>query len=315
MILDELVDLQRYANTLGSSSCKVGFMTDRPPTIRQRRLWSELRRLRERSALTGDEVAQRLTWSPAKLSRMENGKRGIKIADLRQLLDVYGVENDRREHLLGLARGAHERGWWDTSYETLPPEYTSYISLEDEAAAIRSYNSQLVSGLMQTGDYAREVVRSALISLYPPAEVERRVEARLARQPLLHRANPLELWTVMDEAVLRRTVGTPKVMREQYDRVVELAELPNVTIQVLSYDAGAHPATSGSFTILKFPNRMFDDAVYVEAMTTGAYIEEDREVHHYSLAFDHIRAIALSPDESLDMIKQAAARLGRRGAE
>lgn len=130
----------------------------------------------------------------------------------------------------------------------------------------------------------------------------------MARQRVLHKTSPLELWNVMDEAVLHRTAGSPEIMREQYERVVKLCELPNVTIQILSYEAGAHPATSGSFAILRFPNRLYDDAVYIETMTTGAYIEDEREVHHYSLGFDRVRAIALSRDESLAMIKQAATR-------
>lgn len=231
-----------------------------------------------------------------------------RVRDMQRLLDVYGVDQERRERLLDMARRAHERGWWDISYETLPAKYATYISLEDEASSIRSYNAQLVPGLLQTAEYAREVIRSALVSLYPPAEIERRVEVRMARQRVLHRETPLELWNVMDQAVLERTVGSPEVMRTQLEQLIALSELPNVTIQVLPFETGAHPATSGSFTILRFPNRLFDDAVYVETMTSDTYIENEWQVHRYSLGFDHVRAIALSPDESLIMIKQMASK-------
>lgn len=281
-------------------------MAERIPTIRQRRLWAELRRLRERAGWTGEEAAQRLGWSAAKLSRMENGKRGIKVADLQQVLAVYGVDDDRKEHLLQLARTAHERDWWDAQTENLPAEFGTYLSLEAEASSLRCFDAQLFSGLMQTADYARHVIRAALMNLYSPAEVERRVELRLARQAILERPERPALWCVLDEAILHRVIGGPETMRAQYERVIELAELPNVTLQVLPFEVGAHPVTSGTFAILRFPSRFFDDVVYVEEMASGLYVESEKEVHRYSLAFDHVRAIALSPDESLALIKRSA---------
>lgn len=275
---------------------------DRAPTVRRRRLATELRRLREKAGLSGDSAAEALGWSPSKVSRIETYKVGVTVKDLALLLNLYKVPQNKRDGLITLARGARQRGWWDAFADSLPGEYANYISLEAEAVAIKCYSSQLVYGLFQTEAYARSVVRSALMSLSPPAEIERRVEVRMTRQAVLSHDQPVRVWTVMDEAVLRRVVGGPEVMREQYERLVSLTAEPNVTIQVLPYAAGAHPATAGAFSILEFSGAYDPDVAYLESMTGSFYIENDAEVFRYNVAFDHLRAMALSPDESSAMI-------------
>ncbi|MFF0310200.1 helix-turn-helix domain-containing protein [Streptosporangium sp. NPDC004379] len=263
--------------------------------------------MRERKALTLEEAAERVGWSMAKVSRIETARVGITSPDLTRLLDLYELDPAKRTALHALARAARTKGWWDAYTDSLPSDYATYIQLEAEAAFIRSFDGMLVHGLLQTEDYAREVIRSALMALSPPAEVERRVEVRLTRQNLLLREeSPLRFWTVIDEAVLARQIGSEAIMHDQYVKLVELAEQDNVTIQVLPFTAGVHPATSGTFAIMEFREPYDPDVVYVESMTSSLYVEKDVEMYWYTLAFDHLRAAALGPDESRALISKMA---------
>ncbi len=284
-------------------------MTDgHGPTVRRRRLAAELRKLRERAGLSGDQAAEALGWSPSKVSRIETCRVGVTAKDLGRALDLYQVTGAKRDALLTLARTAKQRGWWDT-YDSLPTDYANYIELEAEASYLKRYDLLLVHGLLQTEKYARAVIRSTLMSLVSAQEIDRRVDVRLTRQGLLHRPELLQLWVVMDEAALRRVVGGPKVMREQCEHLLARAEMPNVTIQVLPNSLGAHPGAVAAFTVLGFPGTYDSDVVYVETMTSSLYVEGDADVHRYSLAFDRLRAMALGPDESLSMIAEVAESL------
>jgi transcriptional regulator with XRE-family HTH domain len=286
--------------------------TNKPPTIQRRRLAAELRLLRDRSQLTLEEVAQKLHWSVAKISRIETAVVGISSKDLGQLLDMYSVEGERRTALLSKTRTARTRGWWDAYAEFVPSDYIDYIELEAQLSGMRSYDANVIHGLMQTEAYAREIIRGATMGLSSPAEIDRRVEVRLTRQRLLTRAErPLRLWIIIAEPLLSWIVGSPAIMAEQYDRLREYAGLDNITLQVLPVCAGAHPATAGSFDILEFPSPHDPDAVYVETMTANRYVENDAEIYRYSLSFDHLRAMALSPAESVAFLTQAAARITR----
>ncbi|MEU9884208.1 helix-turn-helix transcriptional regulator [Sphaerisporangium sp. NPDC051011] len=285
----------------------------RGPTVRRRRLAGELRRLRERQAVTIEEAAERVGWSTAKLSRIETARVGVTSPDLTRLLDLYELDTQKRATLHSLARTARTRGWWDAYSDSLPSDYATYIQLEAEAAFVRSFDGMLVHGLLQTEDYAREVIRSALMALSPPAEVERRVEVRMTRQKLLlSEDSPLRFWTVIDEAALRRCVGSESVMRGQYAKLLECMMWDNVTIQVLPTAVGAHPATAGSFAIMEFREPHDPNVAYVESMTSILYVEGDVELYRYTLAFDHLRAVALSPDRSRALISQMAERSSER---
>lgn len=286
--------------------------TTKPPTIQRRRLAAELRLLRDRAQLTLEEVAQKLHWSVAKISRVETAVVGISSKDLGQLLDMYGVEGGRRTALLSKTRTARTRGWWDAYAEFVPSDYIDYIELEAQLSGIRSYNSQIIHGLMQTEGYAREIIRGATMGLSSPAEIDRRVEVRLTRQRLLTREErPLRLWIVIAEPMLAWLVGSPAIMAEQYDKLREFAGRDNVTLQILPAAAGGHPATAGSFDILEFPSQHEPDAVYVETMTANRYVESDAEIYRYSLAFDHLRAMAFSPADSVSYLTQAAEQITR----
>jgi transcriptional regulator with XRE-family HTH domain len=281
---------------------------ERGPTVRRRRLAAELRRLRERAEMTLEQAASQVEWSVAKLSRVETARVGINLADLRYLLKIYDVTDERVEELVSLARRARMRGWWESYADTLPSDYASYIGLESEAASLRCFDALTLNGLLQTTDYAREVIRASLMALSPPGEVERRVEVRTTRQRVLNRElNPLRLWTVIDEAVLRRLVGSAHVMKAQGDRLLELAALPNVTVQVLPTGVGAHPATTGTFSILEFPEPQDADVVYLETLTANIFVEDDAQAYRYALAFDHLRAMALGPEESKTFIAALSA--------
>ncbi|MFB9252881.1 helix-turn-helix domain-containing protein [Sphaerisporangium melleum] len=277
--------------------------------MRRRRLAGELRRLRERHAMTIEEVAEQVGWSTAKLSRVETARVGITSPDLTRLLDLYELDGHKRAALHGLARAARTKGWWDAYSDSLPSDYATYIQLEAEAAFVRSFDGMLVHGLLQTEDYAREVIRSSLMALSPPAEVERRVEVRMTRQKLLlAEDDPLRFWAVIEEAALLRHVGSASVMREQYAKLLEFAARDNITIQVLPIAVGAHPATAGSFAILEFREPHDPNVAYVENMTSILYVEGDVELYRYTLAFDHLRAAALSPDASRALIGDLAER-------
>jgi transcriptional regulator with XRE-family HTH domain len=269
--------------------------------VRARQLAAELRRLRDAATLTGEEAAARLGWSPSKISRIETGQTAASPADLRRLLDLYDATGTARERLEVLGQSAGQRGWWDAYADTLGPEYTALIALEAEAQSVRWYSPMLVPGLLQTEAYAREVVRSGLL-IAPPGEVERRVQVKMTRQRALTKDSPPQLSVVLDEAAVLRQVGSTAVVREQLAHLTAMAGRPNVTIQVLPLAVGAHPATTGEFSILGFPELVAPDVVYLENMTSDLYVEREGEVYRYTLAFDRLRALALGPAESAALI-------------
>jgi transcriptional regulator with XRE-family HTH domain len=280
----------------------------RAPSVRARQLAAELRRLRDEARLTGEEVSERLGWSPAKVSRIETARTAITATDLSRLLDLYQVAGQRRDRLAELGRSAGERGWWDAYADTLGPEYATLIAMEAQAERVRWYAAQIVPGLLQTEQYAREIIASTLL-ISPPGEIERRVQVRMTRQHILRNQTPLRLSVVLDEGVLLRRVGGPPVMQKQLEHLVQAAGWPNVELRVLLNQAGAHPAITGEFTILGFPELISPDVVYLEHMTSNIYVEHEAEVYRYNLAFDRLLAMALEPEESRDLIARLAEAL------
>ncbi|MFD0901707.1 helix-turn-helix domain-containing protein [Actinomadura sediminis] len=278
----------------------------RGPSVRQRRLAAELRRLRESRRLTGDDVADRLAWSTAKVSRIENARTGAKIPDVQRLLDLYDVRGDRRDDLLALARDAGERGWWE-DYRDLPRPLADFIALESEAGTIRQWESGCVPGLVQTEAYARRLTEGFNeLSTMPPGEIARRVEIRIKRQDLLHWTKPPRLLLVIDEAVLRRRVGDADVMREQLDHMARIGDLPHVTLQILPLDV-PHSVVVESFTLLEFPpayDVTFPDIVHTESITIS-HSADERFTHMYRLAHNSLASQALTPAETRQRIIEA----------
>lgn len=270
----------------------------RSPTIRRRRLGTELRRLREEAHVTIDIVADRLGCSPSKVSRIETGHTSATPRDVKDMLDVYGIAGPESDELVQIAREARQKGWWHP-YSTVL--VGAYVGLEAAARSIRAYEQQVIPGLLQSEDYALAMIGAARLS-DTPLEIDRRVHVRMARQSLLIQDEPIELWVVLDEAVLSRPVGGDAVMRDQLVRLIEATELPNVTLQVLPFAAGAHAAMDGTFAILDFPEVADPDVVYAENATGGLFLEKVDELKKYSSIFDTIRAAALTPEESTVMI-------------
>jgi transcriptional regulator with XRE-family HTH domain len=274
------------------------------PSVRQRRLAAELRRMREQYGLTGDDVADRLNWSTAKVSRIENARTGAKIADVRLLLDLYEIGGARREEIIALARDAAERGWWE-EYRDLIGGYPDYIAMEAEASLIRQWETHTVPGLLQTEAYAREVVSGwNTIAATPPREIDRRVEVRMRRQGILRREpHPAELWIVVDESVLWRLVGDDSVMAHQISHLSSLMELPNVRLQIFPLNA-PHPLMEGSFTLLEFADFhdvTFPDIVHTESLAVS-HFEDEVTTHLYRLAHATLAEAALGPAESRSFI-------------
>ncbi|MEO3812721.1 helix-turn-helix transcriptional regulator [Sphaerisporangium sp. B11E5] len=270
------------------------------PTVRARRLARELRRLREQQGLTLQEVADRLDWSRARLSRIETTQTRPHHGDVSDLMDLYGVTSPDRDALITLAREIRRRGWW-TSY--LDVFSGSYVALEDEASCIRTWDPQLIHGLLQTPDYSRAIIRAGLMTA-DDGEVDRRVAARRERQTLLSRDRAPDLHMIVDEAVIRRLVGGPEVRRAQLVALTDHAVRPNVTVQVVPFMAGEHPGVDGPFTILSFPDPADPDITYIEGTMGDVYLESVEDCVKHRQRFDGISAKAMSPEDSLALIKE-----------
>ncbi|MDF3141594.1 MULTISPECIES: helix-turn-helix transcriptional regulator [unclassified Streptomyces] len=270
------------------------------PTARRRRLSIELRKLREKSALTCAQVGEALDWSGSKVNRMETGSGRVQPSDVDALCRFYGTSDELREFLKSLARQAKTRGWWQVHGAGVPEWFNIYIGLEQDASTIRQYQCELVPGLMQIDAYAREL---HTIGAHMSADdIDRAVRVRMERQTMLTRPDAPDAWFVVNEGALRHVIGDRAVMREQLERVLEAAEMPTVTLQVLPFDAGTYPVT-GSFTMLGFPAQEDPDIVYRDGITDAVYLEGEHHVREYTRAFDGLRAAALSPQRSIELIK------------
>jgi transcriptional regulator with XRE-family HTH domain len=276
-------------------------VSDQSPTIRRRRLALELRRLRETAGLTCEQVAEHLECSASKISRVETGRVSVSPRDVRDMLDLYDVPGEQRESLVQLARDSRQKGWWHAYNDTMLPQFATYLGLESAASEIRIYEVNLIPGLLQTEDYARAVIRAGMMNS-PSEDVERSVALRMARQPAVTRDDPPKVWAVMDEAALRRRVGGAGLMRMQLEHLLAQAQLPNVAVQVIPFAGGAHPAMGRPFVILVFPDRIDTDVVYLEDLTSALYLEDVAEVDRYNVFFNHLRATALSFDDSSALI-------------
>ena len=271
------------------------------PTVRRRRLALELRRLREAARLTCEEVAEHLECSTSKVSRIETGRVSVSPRDVRDMLNLYGVSAEQGASLVQLARDSRQKGWWHAYSDTIQPQFATYIGLESAASEIRIYEVTLIPGLLQTEDYARTVIAAGIVGGDHDG-IERSVELLMARQPVLTGEDPPRLWAVLDEAALRRTVGGAGLMRLQLEHLLDRSRLPNVVIQVIPFGAGAHPAMGRPFVILAFPERADPDVVYLEDLTSALYVEDVDEVDRYNMFFNHLRATALSFEDSATRI-------------
>lgn len=277
----------------------------RSPTVQRRRLGTELRHLRDRAGMTIEEVAAALECSHSKVSRIETGQVSATPRDVRDILDLYKVDPRERDALVQVARQARQRGWWQAYSDTL---VVPLVGLETDANQIVQYETMVVPGLLQTLDYARAILRVGRPDL-PPQQIERWVEFRMARQALLTQDHPPAFSTVLEESVLLRPVGGSSAMRQQLHRLADMAALPTMTLQVLPLRVGEHVGMSGPFTLYRFANPEDPDVVYLEHPRGDLYLESPEQVEPYGSAFERLRALALSTEDSVTLIASLAREL------
>jgi transcriptional regulator with XRE-family HTH domain len=278
------------------------------PTIARWQLGHQLKALREAAKITQLQIADVLGCSESKVYKIEAGDVGINRGDLLVMLNRYGVpeEDPSASTALDLQKQGKQRGWW-SKYGTLPINYAMYVGLEGAATEVKNFELSVVPGLLQTRGYATAVIAAA----WPEnqAEVERRVELRMARQACLTEDPPLNFWAVMDEAVLHRRTGGDEVIHEQLAHLVTLSKRPNITIQVLPFTEGHHPGTTGSFSILEFPEGVHSPVAYVVSQAGDVYLEREDDMRRVTLTYTHLQTAALSASKSRDLIAAIASEL------
>jgi transcriptional regulator with XRE-family HTH domain len=273
------------------------------PTVLRILLGAHLRRLREAQGVSREDAGWEIRASESKISRMELGRVSFKERDVEDLLKLYGVDDtEERDRLLTLARQANTPGWWHRYGDVLPSWFQSYLGLEAAASLIRTYEVQFVPGLLQTTDYARSVVLLGH-GRARAEEVDRRVDLRMRRQSILDRPDPVQLWAVVDEAVLRRPIGSRPVMQAQLEALVEATQRPNVRLQVVPFDTGGHSAAGGAFSILRFPDQELPDIVYVEQLASALYLDKRDDVELYVDAMERLCVEADPPDRTADTLR------------
>jgi transcriptional regulator with XRE-family HTH domain len=277
------------------------------PTVLRIGLGGALRRRREAAGVTRERAGEAIRASPAKISRLELGRVGFKERDVADLLTSYGVHDPaERAQFIDLARQANTPGWWHRYSDLLPSWFETYLGLEQAASVIRKYEIQFVPGLLQTRDYARAVT---MLGHSDPVEIERRVELRVKRQALLTRADPPTLWAVIDEAALRRQLLRPEQSRAQITHLIQMNELPHISLQMAPLANGGHAAAGGPFAILRFGERDVPDIVYLEQLTSAVYLDKRSDVEHYATVMNRLCAQVEQPDRTAEILTRIRAEI------
>ena len=271
------------------------------PTVLRILLGAQLRRLREAKRLSLEEAGNVIRASHSKVSRLETGRVGFKDRDIVDLLTFYGVTDEkRRQELRELATRANSPGWWHNYADVLPSWFEEYVGLEVAASQIRAYEVQFVPGLLQTEDYARAVI---MLGYSNPKEINRRVHLRMARQAVLTRPDPPSLSVVLDEALLRRPIGGPAAMRAQLRHLIELSQRPNVTVQVIPFQAGGHAAAGGPFSLLRFADSDMPDVVFLEQLNSAQYLDKPDVVDGYLAVMEQLSSGAMTPAATVKTLR------------
>lgn len=272
------------------------------PTALRIMLGAHLRRMRESAGISREDAGWEIRSSESKISRMELGRVGFKERDVSDLLALYGLRDEtERSRLLSLARDANNPGWWHRYGDLLPSWFQAYLGLEAAAELIRTYELQFVPGLLQTPEYARAVVQFNHAPV-PGMEIDRKVVLRQSRQQVLSRPKPLRLWAVIDEAVLRRPIGGVEVMRVQLESLIEANRQPHITLQVMPFHSGGHPATGGAFSLLRFPDQDLPNVVYIEHLTGALYLDKAEDLDQYTATMDALCIAAPPPSRTEDLL-------------
>jgi transcriptional regulator with XRE-family HTH domain len=273
------------------------------PTVRRILLGVQLRRLREARGITREEAGYRIRASESKISRMELGRVGFKERDVVDLLALYGVDDEaERAALVTLAREANAAGWWHQYADVLPDWFQTFVGLEEAASVLRVYEVQFVPGLLQTPDYARAVMVRGQPAARPE-EIERRVNMRITRQELLAKHGGPRLWAVVDEAALRRPIGSPEAFRSQLEYLIDVTQNPRITLQVTPFRSGGHVAEAGAFTIMRFPEEDLPDVVYLEQLTSALYLDKREDVERYSEVMERLSVESEPPERTADLLR------------
>ncbi|MYT69852.1 helix-turn-helix domain-containing protein [Streptomyces sp. cg28] len=277
--------------------------------VRRILLGSQLRRLRESRGITREAAGYSIRASESKISRLELGRVSFKARDVEDLLTLYGVtDGTEREALLSLVKEANVAGWWHSYSDVLPGWFQTYVGLEGAASLIRGYEAQFVHGLLQTEAYAHAVVAQGMRGA-PAEDIDRRVSLRLARQKILVAERAPHVSLVLDEAALRRVHGGPAVMRGQLEHLIEAAELPHLTLQIMPFSHGWHAGESGTFTLLTFPESDLSDVVFLEQLTSALYLDKREDVAQYETAMVALQAQCPSPEESARLLRRILSEL------
>ncbi|MFI0355454.1 helix-turn-helix domain-containing protein [Actinomadura sp. 9N407] len=275
------------------------------PTVRRRRLASEMRKLRREAGKTREEAARFADIAPATVSRIEAATHAPKVADIMALCKFYGLDDERTEVLVTLARQSRQRGWWHQYSGSIPEWFEVYVGLEEEASEILDYAPEAIPGPLQSEGYIRAISLSGL-RVPPDKELEHLVELRLRRQERLVNDDPSKVWAIINEGAIRRQVGGRETMREQLGHLIRLSSYNHINIVVLPFTTGAHPGMDGPCTVLRFPEPHDPDVAYIQYRLGSIYLEDPSHVAEYIELFDHLRARALGPDESRDLIARVA---------
>ncbi|GEL20772.1 helix-turn-helix domain-containing protein [Pseudonocardia asaccharolytica] len=289
-----------------SEAAVAGEEPTRGSTARRIALGSHLRRLREAAGISRADAGYVIRASDSKVSRLELGRVAFKERDVADLLTTYGVTDaDEREAFLDMVRQANQPGWWRPFNDVMPNWFQGFVGLEESATRIQDYELQFVPGLLQTEAYMRSILTRGRPE-YTPPDAERRITLRMKRQKILTGVAPTKLWAVLDESVLYRPIGGPRTLKEQLEHLLELALLPNVTIQIVPNQLSGY-AAEGPFTILRFAEPELPDVVYIEHLSGALYLDNRDEVELYSRTFDRLTVDAETPDRSRQLLTKALA--------
>ncbi|MER5814049.1 helix-turn-helix domain-containing protein [Streptomyces californicus] len=282
------------------------------PTVRRRRVGAELKRLREKAGVRMEDAAERIGGDKPKISRQENGRQGVSKLEIEALLELYGVSDDRlRTALITLAREGRRKGWWAQYSDILPAGFQERLSIESDAARILAFQPMLIPGLLQTVEYATEVIRS-VDKEATEEQLASYIEVRRSRQEIFTRDNPPQFVCLLDEAVLHREVGGPAVMAAQLGKLLEISNPPKLTIQVVPFAEGWHAGVDGAFNIFSYPDPMDLDVVNLDYLDGALYLEEDKPVERYQLAFDELRTASLSTKKSMEVVSSVQKEFAKR---
>jgi hypothetical protein len=279
------------------------------PTALRIMLGGHLRRMREAARISRADAGWQIRASESKVSRMELGRVGFKERDVSDLLDLYGLQDEQeRSRLMELARAANNPGWWSRYGDVMPSWFANYVGLEVAAKLIRTYEVLFVPGLLQTETYARAVVQLGKAYL-PPDEIDQRVALRVTRQQILTRADPVRLWVVIDEAVLRRPIGGREAMCEQIEHLLKVSQLPNITLQVMPFSSVGYPGAGGAFSIMRFPEGDLPDVVYIEHAASALYLDKLEDLDEYAAIMDALTIAAAAVNETPARLTEALERM------